>query len=103
MLEIWDKKGDAQNGSFDNSKVQITLDNVNRVLYNDVKKNLIDLYEVFIVNLLKDCHVSEKCASQPIEFMRPIFGADLSFKDTTLSGIIMMYVLFYFSLKYCID
>ncbi|CAO1421594.1 unnamed protein product [Diamesa tonsa] len=90
MLEVWNKKGEAQNGSFDNSKVQITLDNVNRILYNEVKRKLVELYEIFIKDIFKNCHIPEKCASLPLEIMTPIFGANLSYKDTNLPGILMM-------------
>lgn len=90
MLEVWHKKEDAQNGSFDNSKVQITLDNVNRILYDGVKRKLTVLYEVFIKDIFKNCHIPEKCASLPIELMTPLFGDKLSYKDTNSPGVVMM-------------
>ncbi|CAO1421700.1 unnamed protein product [Diamesa serratosioi] len=90
MLDIWNNKGDAPNGSFDNSKIQITLDNVNRILYNDAKRKFLELFEVFIKELFQDCHLEPKCASLPIEMMRPLFGADLPYKETLSPGIMMM-------------
>ena len=90
MMEVWHKKGDAQNGSFDNSKVQVTLDNVNRILYTEVKRTLINLYEVFLKDIFKNCHIPEKCASLPIEIMTPIFGANISYKNTNSPGVLMM-------------
>lgn len=90
MLEVWNLKGEADNGSFDNSKVQIVLDNVNRVLYNEAKRKLMELYEEFIGELFKECHISDKYARLPIDMMTPLFGANLSYKETTSPGIMMM-------------
>lgn len=95
ISQIRDDGRQAEPGSFENSEIQIRLDNSNQQVSFFLERKLRELYGDFAQNLMADCDLPRKLGSIPVRFETPVFGSfDAEFKQYAAPGVVMTMIFF---------
>lgn len=90
MAQISMEGRDANDGSFENSEIQIRLDMSDQTIGYFMERRLLETYLNFAKSLMSDCHYPENLAQIPIKFEEPIFGhKDEEYTTFVAPGVIM--------------
>lgn len=90
LAERRDEGRNADEGSFENSEVQIYMDKSDQQLTFFLEKRLHETYKEFAEQLMTDCEFPIKLSNVPIDFMTPIYGSfDGVYTDYMAPGIVM--------------
>lgn len=85
----------ADDGSADNSRIQIRMDQSDLQLTFFLQARFYQLYKTFAQNMMADCQLPIKLGTIPISFEEPIYGNfDNDFKNSMAPPMIMV-MMFY--------
>lgn len=55
-----------------------------------LERKLRDAFEIFLGDILEDCHIPKRVAGSPVHIMKPIFGTlDSQFQQYVAPGVVM--------------
>lgn len=75
LEEVNKNVGSTTNSTFDNSRIQIFMDRTDQLITFFLDKKLIQTYQEYSEQLMKDCQLPIKLGNFPIHLMEPIYGS----------------------------
>ena len=90
LANLRDDGRNANNGSFENSEIQIYMDKSDQQLTFFLEKKLRQTYQEFAQQLMADCEFPIKLGNIPIDFEMPVYGTfDDEFTSYIAPGVVM--------------
>lgn len=90
ITQIRNEGKNADEGSFQNSEIQIHLDKSDQQLTFFLESKLHQTYKEFSEKLMIDCEFPVKMGNIPMDFMEPIYGSfDDEYTSYIAPGVVM--------------
>lgn len=87
---VQEKGRQADEGSIENSRINIRLDMSNQQVAYFLERKLRETFGDFAKNVMNDCEFPEKLGSIPVRFENPVFGTfDAEFREYAAPGVVM--------------
>lgn len=91
LNEVQESGRSADDGSAENSRIQIRMDQSDLQLTFFMQAEFYKIYKNFAENMMKECKFPVKLANVPVSFQEPIYGSfSTDFKHSMAPPMIMV-------------